>query len=193
MCDLNNPTVGVEVRVSFQFLFLLTTGSDMGRIATRLHLFTTASIASIQTQILRVFFIWFRPQHNNMVQGSFQQFDIMCIGPGKNNCQRKSFFIRQHTTFCPHFFLGLLDFSQQTPRPEALLPYNRPDFATPNRFLPAHHIFPDLLPIFFQKILLPPILENIGECCSLLRILWALLSTDNPFAIHRTFPLIPAA
>ncbi len=57
--DLNDPTAGSEVWVTFQFLLFLAAGTNMGRITTRLHLFAAASIASIQTQILRVFFIRF--------------------------------------------------------------------------------------------------------------------------------------
>ena len=191
VCDLNDPTAGPEVRVTFQFLLFLAAGTNMGRITMRVHLFTAARIASIQTQILRVFFIRFWTQHHDMIQGIFQQFDIVCIGSGKNNCQRKAVFIRQYTAFCPHFFLDPLGSFQRLPGPAVLSPCSRPDFAIPSRSLPAHHIFPDLWTIFFQKILPLPILENIGGCCWLLRILWALLSIGNPFVKHRIFPLIP--
>ena len=191
VCDFNDPTAGPEVWVAFQFPLFLAAGTNMRRIASREHLLTAASIASIQTQILRVIFIRFWTQHHNMIQGFFQQFDIVCIGSGKNNCQRKSLFIRQHTAFCPHFFLDPLDSFQRLPEPAVLSPCSRPDFAIPSRSLPAHHIFPDLCTIFFQKILLLPIPENIDGCCWLLRILWVLLSIGSPFVIHRIFPLIP--
>ena len=68
VCDLNDPTAGPEVRVTFQFLLFLAAGTNMGRIAMRLHLFTAARIASIPTQILRVFFIRFWTQHHDIVK-----------------------------------------------------------------------------------------------------------------------------
>ena len=191
VCDLNDPTAGSEVWVTFQFLLFLAAGTNMGRIATREHLFTAASIASIQTQILRVFFIRFWTQHHHRIQGIFQQFDIVCIGSGKNNCQRKAVFIRQYAAFCPHFFLDPLGSFQRLPGPAVLSLCSRPGFAIPSRSLPAHHIFLSLWTIFFQKILLLPILENIDGCCWLLRILWVLLSIGSPFVKHRIFPLIP--
>ena len=68
VCDLNDPTAGPEVVVAFQFLLFLATGKNMGHIATQLYLFIAASIASIQTQILRVFFIRFWTQRHNIVK-----------------------------------------------------------------------------------------------------------------------------
>ena len=42
--DLNVPPTGPEVRAAFQFLLFLAAGTNMGCIATRLYLFTAASI-----------------------------------------------------------------------------------------------------------------------------------------------------
>ncbi len=100
----NDPTAGPEVWVTFQFLLFLAAGTNMGRITMRLHLFTAARIASIQTQILRVFFIRFWTQRHYMIQGIFQQFDIVCIGSGKNNCQRKAVFHPSVHCVLPPFF-----------------------------------------------------------------------------------------
>ena len=59
VCALNDPTADPEVEVAFQPLLFLAAGTNTGHIATQLYLFSAASIASIQTQILRVFFICF--------------------------------------------------------------------------------------------------------------------------------------
>ena len=112
----------------------------------------------------------------------------MCIGTRKKDRQRKSLLIYQNTALCPHFFLGLLDFSQQTPKPEVLLPYSRPNFATPSRFLPVHRTVPDLLPIFFQKSPLQATFGTSYVRCSRCHIPGAGLSIDSPFATHRISP-----
>ena len=59
----------------------------MGRIATRLHLFIAANIVSVQAQTPGVCFIWFRTKNHYMIQGSFQQIDIVCIGSGKTTAR----------------------------------------------------------------------------------------------------------
>ena len=55
--DFNDPTAGPEFRILLQFFLFLATGSDMGRITMLLYLFSTPCIASIQTQILWMFFV----------------------------------------------------------------------------------------------------------------------------------------
>ena len=177
--DFNDPTTGPEFRIALQFLLFLATGSDMGRIPMLLYLFSTACIASIQTQILRMFFIWFWTQHYNMIQ---------CVSSRKNYRQRKTLLICQDTAFCPHFFLGLLDSFQQAPGPEALLPYSRPGFATPNRFLPVHRIVPDPWPKSSQKSPLPAIFETSCVRCFHYHIPGAGLSIDSR-SQHIEYPL----
>ncbi len=90
-----------------------------------------------------------------MLQGLFQQPDIMSIRAGKNNSQRNTFLIGQYTAFCPHFFPDPLDFFQRLPMPAELLPYSRPDSAIPSRS------FPVLLPKSSQKNQQPTSLQHI--------------------------------
>ena len=130
-----------------------------------------------------------------MIQSLLQQLDIMCIGTRKNDRQRKSLLIYQNTALCPHFFLGLLDFSQQTPKPEVLLPYSRPNFATPSRFLPVHRTVPDLLPIFIPYFGIGSngLIKHSFSKCELLVIrslpnsLKIVLSPKNKFSA-KSFP-----
>ena len=131
----------------------------MGYIATRLHLFSASSIAGIQAQVLRVFLIWYWTQHHNMVQGIFQPFDIMGICSRKNHCQRKSVFIGQYTTFCPHFFPDPLDFFQRIPVPVVLSPYSRPDSALPADPLQLVILFQTFGPYSFKKTRCFPFLK----------------------------------
>ena len=159
----------------------------MRNIIPLLHCFSTANIACIQAQILRMLFIWLRAWHYDMIQRFFQQFDIMRICPGNNDCQRKPFLIRQNTAFCPHFFLGPLGFSQRTPKPRVLLSYNHPGSATPNQFLPAHRTVPDPCSRSSRRNQLPTILETFCAPYCRFRIHGAVPSIGSRSEEHRRF------
>ena len=118
--DLNDPAASMEIWIALQFLFFFTAGSNMRDITALFHLFLTARVTCIQTQILWMFFLRFRAYGHDRIQGFFQQFYIVRVGSGKDDRQRKTLLIRQHTAFCPHFFPGPLDSFQRTPAPAAL-------------------------------------------------------------------------
>ena len=80
---LNNPAACMKVWIAFQLLLLLATRPNVRNIIPLLHCFSSASIACIQAQILRMLFIWLRAWHYDMIQRFVQQFDIMRMGPQK--------------------------------------------------------------------------------------------------------------
>ena len=188
VCNLNNPASCAKVRVAFQLFLFLTAGPNMRNIIPLFNRFPAAGITRVQTQILRVLLIRFWTRHYNVIQSFRQQFDVMRIRSRNNNCQREPLFIRQNTAFCPHFFLGPLGSFQRTPKPRALLSYNRPDFATPSLFLPAHRTVPDLCSKSFQRNLLPAIPETFCVLYCRFRTPGAVPSTGSQSAAHKISP-----
>ena len=93
--------------------------------------------------------------------------------------------------FCPHFFHGRLDYVPPTPVPEALLSCSHQRSAIPSQFPLTHPIFPNPIPISFQRNLPLAILENTGEYCCRTHILVELLSIGTQSAEHKRCPPAP--
>ncbi len=104
MCELNDPAACMEIRSALQLLLFLAAGPNMRRIDPFPHLFSSARAACVQTQILWVVFLRFRTKNHDMVQGLFQQLDIMRVCSRQYHRQRQTVLIGQNTAFCPPFF-----------------------------------------------------------------------------------------
>lgn len=79
----------------------------MSNISPGLHFVLVSCITSVKAEILRRLFIGFRARNDHTVQRIRQQFYVMCIRSGENNCQRNPLLIGENRAFCPHFFHGL--------------------------------------------------------------------------------------
>lgn len=98
---------------------------NMRHIATGVHLFIAASIAGIQTQILRVFFIRFWTQHHDMIQG----FPTVWYWLRKEQLPKEGRFHPSVHCVLSLFFLDPLASFQRLPGPAVLLLCSRLDFA----------------------------------------------------------------
>ena len=71
MSDFDYPASGLEVRITFYFFALLTSGTNMGSVLTYLSGLSTACIASIQAKILRMQITDCWTGNDDFIQGFF--------------------------------------------------------------------------------------------------------------------------
>ncbi len=70
--DFNDPAAGIEIRICFQFFFLITSGSNVCFVSPFFHQFFTACISRIKTQIMRISFSRGGTVNCNIIQYVFQ-------------------------------------------------------------------------------------------------------------------------
>ena len=79
MSDFNYPASGFEVRITFHFFALLTSGTNVGSVLVNLNRLGAACIAGTQAKILRMRLTDCRTGNDNFIQRFFQKLDIMRV------------------------------------------------------------------------------------------------------------------
>mgnify|MGYP005771149407 CR=1 FL=1 len=128
MSSFNDPAPASKSRICLLFLIFLPSGTNMDDISHCLGNLFTAAISCIHTEILWVFWSWFRTFYSKAAQSRRKKLDIMPVCSIQDNRKRDPLFIYQYAPFCPHFFPDRLDYGPLPPVLTALSPYCHPHF-----------------------------------------------------------------
>ncbi len=97
MSAFHHPSASTMTRNTYFLLLFLSTTANMRQTVTALDLLARGSpiVAGIQTEMLRVFFCWFRTHNDDANQGGTEQAHIVTIGSINDEGQGNPCLIRE--------------------------------------------------------------------------------------------------